>query len=467
MKKIKQNAYSILEVLIALALITVCLASGAILIFQGQSFSIDTKSNEQAIYLAQNNLENAKKAARLDFTGLNSSSATVGDFLNEIIVEAIDQYQKKVTSRVTWTTDPLRPQKIELAMIVTDWPNAVPPPDPTDTGGEGTSGDWCNPRTLGSVDLGPGNSATDLDVIDKIIYMSASASSSAKPDFFIINATDGSNPVLVSSLDTGPTLNALDVGGGYAYLANNNVNSQLQILNVNDITTPTLISTLKLPGVSGTNAIGNSIFYGYDKIFIGTKKATGPEFHIIDVSNPLAPVALGSKEINEDVNSIYVKDNYVYIANNGDEELKIYDISNPANITQVGGYSAPGDSENGKAIWVDLNNLYFGRIVGGNHSDHHEYHILNITQEATPINLGSKNFSYNINDLRARDGLTFLATSDTNSEFQVWDINNPNNITFCSSFNFPQEATGIDYEDNLVYMSVRSNDAFRIITSSP
>ena len=36
-----------------------------------------------------------------------------------------------------------------------------------------------------------------------------------------------------------------------------------------------------------------------------------------------------------------------------------------------------------------------------------------------------------------------------------------------SSFNFPQVATGVDYEDNLVYVSVRSNDALRIITSSP
>ncbi|GAH25486.1 unnamed protein product, partial [marine sediment metagenome] len=48
-----------------------------------------------------------------------------------------------------------------------------------------------------------------------------------------------------------------------------------------------------------------------------------------------------------------------------------------------------------------------------------------------------------------------------------WNISNPGNIELWSSFNFPQVATGIDYEDNVVYVSVRSNDALRIITSSP
>ena len=72
-----------------------------------------------------------------------------------------------------------------------------------------------------------------------------------------------------------------------------------------------------------------------------------------------------------------------------------------------------------------------------------------------------------LNDLVVRDYLAFLATSDSNRAFQVWNITDPSNITFWSSLQFPQVATGIDYEDNLVYVSVRSNDALRIITSSP
>ena len=65
----------------------------------------------------------------------------------------------------------------------------------------------------------------------------------------------------------------------------------------------------------------------------------------------------------------------------------------------------------------------------------------------------------------ARDDLAFIASSNSNREFQVINISDPNNPSLWSYFNFPQVATGIDYEDNLVYVSVRSNDALRIITS--
>jgi hypothetical protein len=106
-----------------------------------------------------------------------------------------------------------------------------------------------------------------------------------------------------------------------------------------------------------------------------------------------------------------------------------------------------------------------GRLLGGNHANHHEFHILDISSSSLPQNLGSKDIGADVNDLRIRDNLAFLATADSNKEFQVWNISDPTNITLWSSFNFPQVATGIDYEDNVVYVSVRSNDALRIITS--
>ena len=457
--------YSILEVLIALGIIVISVSVGAILIFQSQSFSVDTTLNEEATFLAHNNLETALKTARDNFSTLVSGSSTSGNFTLEIIVENIDSFTKKVTSRASWLTNPLRPQKVELVKIITDWPNATPPPDPTDDGGTGTTGDWKNLVTLGSVDLGPGNSATDLDVKNKIVYMSASASAASKPDFFIVDATNGVSPFIVSSLNTGPTLNAIDVSGTYAYVANNLVSGQLQVIDVSNIASPSLLKTFQLPGVSGAGAVGNTIFFGYNKIFIGTKKATGPEFHIIDVSSPSNPVALGSFEIGDDVNSINVYGNIAYVATAANEEVKVLNIANPASITQIGGFDAPGTAEDGKTVWLVSKKLYLGRTEGGNDPANHELHIINVTTPSAPADLGSKNFAADINDLRVRNNIAFLATSDSNNEFQVWDIANPTNITFWSSLNFSQIASGIDYENNLIYMSVRSNDALRIITS--
>ncbi len=465
-KSFRDRGSSLIEVLVALAIITVAISGSVFLLSQGQVSGVDTAQRESALYLAQNNLESARKAARDDFDSLVSiAPATTNGFTTETVVTNVNTSAKKILSRTSWDVTPGGVQKVELTTIVTDWQNACP--DPNDCGGGGTTGDWRNPRTLGTIDLGPGNSATDIDVVNKIVYLSASASAAAKPDFFIINATNGSNPFIASSINTGSSLNAIDVSNGYAYVAQDDPATQLQIIDTSNLSSPVLKKSFALLGVSGPGAVGNTIFYGYGKVFIGTKKAIGPEFHIIDVTSPLNPVELGSIEINADVNSIYVNGRYAYLATSDTQELKIYDVNSPALPVKVGGYDAPGSTEYGKVVWYLKKTLFLGRLKGGNVSTNHEFHIFDIDDPINPDNLGSKNFIADINDMRARDDLAFIGTSDSNAEFQVWNITNPGNISFWSSFNFPQVASGIDFEDNLVYVAVRSNDALRIITSGP
>jgi len=457
------NGQSTIEILIALTVLTISLTGAAAVIFSSQSLSVDAQESNQAIRLAGKGLEAARALARDDFSALASSSSTKDEFLEEVAVENVGATTKKVTSRVSWRTDPLRVQKVELTTLMTNWYSSVS--SGGDTGGGGLAGDWSRPKTLSSIDLGPGNSATDLDVINKIVYLSAIASSLSKPDFFVINATDGQNSYIVSELDTGPGLNSVDVAGSYAYVANNSVNAQLQIIDLTNAANPVLIKSYKLPNTSGPGAIGNSIFYSNSKVYIGTQKATGPEFHIIDVSSANNPTELGSFEINADVNGIRVVGSTAYLAVSSNDELKILDVSNPANITQIGNYDAPGDSEDGKSLFLVGTKLYLARLLGGNHDDHHELHVLDVSNPASPQNLGSKNFTSSINDIAVRDNIAFLATDDSNEEFQALDVSNPASITKISSFNFPNIATGIDYEDNLIYVAVRSNDALRIITS--
>jgi hypothetical protein len=174
---------------------------------------------------------------------------------------------------------------------------------------------------------------------------------------------------------------------------------------------------------------------------------------------------LGSKEIGYDVKAIHVSGNTAYIATPHSKELKILNVSNPANIAKIGEYDITGGCEDGESLYLVGVKLYFGRTDDCNHTNHHKFSILDVANASSVSSLGSTNIGDDVNGIVVRDNLAFLATSDSNKEFQAWDISNPTNITFWSSFNFPQVATGIDYEDNLVYVSVRSNDALRIITS--
>lgn len=448
---------SVVEILIAIAVIATAVSSVILVAFGNQAAIIDSQNHIRALQLAKTNLEEVKANARQSFASAAASSATEDIFLKEILVEDITPYEKKVISRVSWTTDPLRPQKEELTTIITD-PIAILAQG-GDDGGGGTTGDWQNPRTLGSVDLGPGNSATGLDVINKIIYMSAEASAAAKPDFFIINATSGQTPFVASSINTGPSLNAVDAAGDYAYVANKDVDAQLQIVNVSNILLPLISSSFKLPGVSGTGAVGHSIFYHNSNVYIGTKQATGPEFHIVGVSDQFNPAAMGDLEINGDVNSIFIGNNYAYLATSLDsKEIMILDISDPGDIDEIGFYNLSGSSD-AKSLYLLGGNLLVGRAGG-------ELVSLDVADPGSIQPRDTANIGADINGIVSRDDLSFLGTSDSNREFQVWNIEDPENIVLWSYFNFPQVVTDLDYEDNIVYAAVRSNDALRIITSN-
>lgn len=453
----RKRGQSAIEILIAITILTAALSAAVSVIFGGQSISLDAQESVRAITLARQNLESTTAAA-YNFDYLASSTTAYGEFTRQIIVATTsDPNTKQVTSRVSWSTDPQRTEKVELVTEVTNW-RAVQASG-GDSGGGGTTGNWKNPATLGSIDLGAGEAATGLDVINKIVYMTATASDPKKADFFIIDATNGSSPAILSGLDTGPGLNAVDAISGYAFVANNSTTAQLQVIDVSDLRNPKLLASFTLPGVTGDGAIGNALFYANKKIYMGTEKATGPEFHIIDVSNPANPISLGSKDIGMEVNSIYVKGNLAYVAVHDDPRLRIYDVSNPANIIQAGSFSSGSQEADG--LWIAGNTAYLGHEQGKKP----EVFILDITSSTSVQNLGSFDVGGDVNGIRVSGRLAFLATSNSNAEFQVWDVSSPASSSLGSSFNFPQIASGIDYEDNLVYVSVRSNDALRIITS--
>ncbi|MFH0806219.1 MAG: hypothetical protein V1885_00600 [Candidatus Brennerbacteria bacterium] len=467
--------------MLGLALVTLAIGLATILVYGGQDILLDRENTARARTLAEEGIYAARAILSENWAGVmdgvHGISFTVGTwafvgtstvtdiFIRAVYVTTTSSDLRVVRSVVTWDPTPSRSRNVELVTLAANW--EIVEETGGDTGGGNPSGDWQNPRTLGSIDLGPGNSATDLDVKNKIVYLTAEASDSKKPDFFVVDSTNGQSPFIAGSVNTGPGLLAVDAAGTYAYVGNKATNAQLQVIEIANQGAPIVRASLKLQGVSGSGAVGQSVFYFNQTVYVGTKRATGPEFHIVDVSDPLNPLERGNLEVNADVNAIYVRDGVAYLATSDEEELKIVDITDPTTPVSIGGYDAPGSSEDGKAIDLAGTTLYFGRLLGGSHSDHHELHVLNVASSSAVVNLGSQNFTTDINDLRVRSTLAFLGTSDANREFQVWNVSNPTAVLLLSSFNFPQVATGVDYEDNLVYISVRSNDGLRIITSSP
>ena len=506
----KNQGLMTIELLIAFAILLIHVTAIVVLLNSSQTTSLQAELSQRALRMAQSRIEESKHDANLDFNLLNPDSKQSGLFTITLEVSPIlgSLFLKRVKSLVSWNTPFHAGNTIEL---ITDVAN-IKALDGGDTCSSVLSGDWVHP-TKSEYELGAdilddtssGFPILGIQTFNGKMYLAiGDGSSNSTNNFFRLDISDPNlAPTFIPpGLDNNPAvssgLSAVAIDGSkYAYVASahpanfgsctnpdgaNKSCGQLQII---DLDTFTVIYTYKVPGVTGSagQAIGVSILYDNGFIYLGLAKATGPEFHIIDVGNgvgggsPTHPVAMGSYEIGNEVNEMSLKNNYLFLASPNDQELKILDISNPDNPTLVGGFDAPlggANNGNGKSVFLVGKKLYFGRtLLSGN-----EFYILDATDPETnlPI-LGTKNIqngnaNASVNKIFTRDYLTMLLT---NKEFQILRTDDPVNITsYTSPLTLPpQSPTGMqaiaaDCEGNHIFVGSQdvSNVGFITIISS-
>ncbi len=448
-----------LEALIALAIFVVTIATVATVYFGSQSAVVDARLNNQALYLARQDLEEARAAARDDFDSLVSSQTTTGLYLRETIVEDLSTYNKKVTSRVSWQIDPLRPQEVTLVTHITDWKSVVPIAGSCNPGP--LSGNWTAPQVIGSGDLGPGNQGTDVVVSLPYVYVSGTASASAKPDIFVFDVSNPASPQLVASRDTGPRgINSLFLKGNYLYAASSNDSKELIIFDISNPVNITEIGSINLEGSAG----GLSVSAFSNVAAVGRREGSTAELYFIDVSNPALPAVITSFETGGDVNDLNATETRLYAAIKKDNrDLGIFNISSPTNPTLVV-YHDIAEADDALSIAFQKPRYVFL----GDEEDN--FFILEIVDDLT-VTIRSV-FEIpgdgDIYDMVCVQGdLAFLATKESNQEFSIVNIEDFDNPVQYGFLNFPQLATGIDFAENKIFMSVRSNDALKIITSGP
>ncbi len=478
------RGFATLEVLIAFAIVMLCIGAVMLMTFGNQSLAIDSQNNSEAISKAQKMLEDIRAAARFDFALVNPSSTAEASgpltYAKTMDVRQVDLYTKQATSTVSWISGG-RNLSVFFTTFLTN-------PDAVTTGSTCSSilsGDWKNP-IITSYEFGKdliddessGFPITAIDVYKSKLYISVNNSNGNNlPTFFIFSLTNPAVPTLISSADNDPTvklgLNAIRASDNYAYGANSKQSNfatcvsgtcgQLQIFNTS-VMPPVVVSTFKMPGVTGSagQAIGTSIAYkkdlttGKTYAYLGlAKTAGGPEFNVIDVTNPASPVYKGGYSVGYAVNSIFIKDNYAYVASPNSENMTILDITDPTSPARAGGYTPSGGS-NGLSVHVIGNTAYLGRAYGTT-----EFYVLNTANPGSVGVLGSKDIgtgnTTSINSISVRDYLAFLIT---NEKFEVWNISNPSSIvpwtpsgTTSDFQDLPGgKGTAMDCEGNYMYV---------------
>jgi len=483
------GGFSTLELMIAMAILIMCLVAIISVSFGSQSMLVDSQRDNEALNMAQKLLESAQADARKDFNLANSIDEGTDaegyqkkvdvELWKDPITNLPDFFTKKVTATVSWTGEHNRNLNVQLSALVTNFENAVG----GDTCSSVLTGDWENPNII---DFFVSNVNTDssisIDAYNQKLFLAiGDAYASSASTLFVYNLSDPANPILTDSIDNATGIKAgindIHVADKYLYAAKTTgpASGQLQIFDISGSSPVKVGDDFKISGVTGTGdqAIGKSIFYKDGYIYLGLSKTdTGPEFNIIDVHDPSHPSKVGvGFTVGNGINKIVVKGKYAYLAtDDASRELIILDISNPANPVSVSGTipDLPGSLGYGKSLYLVGDRLYLGRT----YTSDQEFYIF----DASDINLsvpvlGQQEIAGSVNDLIIRDYLAFLIT--TNSQFQIWRIDNPSSITsYAADLSLPAAGEGksLDCEGNYIYagsVDTTNNKSYLSVITAP
>lgn len=498
------TGFSTLEILIALTVLV--LSISAVLLMQPQS-SVDTQTESEALNQAQEMLEHTQALSRKDFNLVvpTSTSETVDSLVysKRLAVTTLpDMVTKRVVATVSWEASSGRAQHVSLTTLVTNFNDA----SNANTCSSVLEGDWQHPRiqnttpSLGALigDTTGTYTITDVDAYRGYVYVTATTNAPANKTFFIFSLSPHSELSLVSSLDTtGSTVSsgaaavtvATTQGKTYAYLASaygaNFVSctakancSQLQIVDVTNPATPTVLTNYKIPPAqvagSAGSAAGNTVFYANGYLYLGlTKTTTGPEFDIIDVHDPLHPQWVGGYSIGYSANAILTHGGVAYVTHRTtssasiQEHVTVLDVSDPAHPTRVSGYHAPDNDGAGNSLALLGDTLYLGR-TDSELTHNNEWYLLDATD---PTHLSSNNlntpqppgvkFTSTVSGLVVRDFLAFLLTGTATKPGSLveYTVTDPLAPSLYASLALPSASNGaaLDCEGNALI--VGSNDA--------
>jgi Tfp pilus assembly protein PilV len=469
--------FTTLEILIALAIITTGISTVVLVVFGNQSAVSDSYMNSEALQKASGMMERARAGAMANYSLLQTvATSSDGGYKENVTVQMKDEFTKLVTSTVSWQTDHGRSEQVSLVTLLVDWQNAMT----GNTCNTPLTGDWRQPKStsyLFGQDLVLDNATTtaisDMQERGQKLYVSLNvAATKGSAKFFVFDLAQGGKPSLLGSLNNSTSttagISAMAVAGNYAYLASSRAISagsgfgQLQIVDISNASRPQLVKTYKVANVTGTSGqgVGNSIFYSKGYVFLGlTKTGSGPEFIIIDVRDPVNPLAVGNFIVSNAVNKILVKGNYAYIAHPTDsssqppEQVTVLDISDPTSPRRISGFHSLDNQGNGKSLFIMGNNLYVGRTVTTTANP--ELYIIDNTDPTAITSsyfLSSQKISNSVNSLAVRNNLIFMVT---NNQLQIWDAVDPGRLlSYASPISLPGgPGTAISCSGNLVYIS--------------
>ena len=405
-----QNAFSIVELLVAMAVFVFFSASTAVLVFSSEDLSRINEISHKALFYAEEGLE-ATRAIRdgswgalvqgdhgLAQSGSSWIFSGTSDVLEEkyrrqITLIKINDDKYKALSQVRWFNNSGLEKSVNLTTYLTNWQRVRQP-----------SG--------GSVNLG--DSARDLYLKNNYVYL---AVDNQHKSMVVVNAQNPLSPQVVATKDLNGDGRDVFVNGNYAYLALST--NKIIILDITNPASPQQVASMNL------SSHPTSVFVLNGYAYIGQDKAN-EGLVIYNVANPRTPYFYRSYNVVSAVYDVKVKNGWIYMAVNAGRGF---------DMNQAGNYAFVAvDAESGGF------EVYY--ISGPT-----------VTRQAI-LNIGAPGSNAFFDN-----GIVYVAVRKQDAGLARINVNVPTNPTLIGSNNINGEGNGVFYQNPYAYMAVENEGA--------
>ena len=255
--------------------------------------------------------------------------------------------------------------------------------------------------------------------------------------------TASGNPTLKATLDTPGNAVGITVQGRYAYVADNT--SGLRIIDITNPSAPV--------SVGSRGSIGNvqDVAVAGKYAYVATDN-TG--FQVMDVSDPLSPRLVSTLDTSGTAVALVVSGKYAYVADSA-SGLQIIDVSDPTNPEIIGNYNTAGTASD---LYVVGKYAYVGDLASG-------LQIIDVSDPTNPKLIGNYNPGGNTRGVYVSGRYAYIGTDAPSLE--VVDIKNPASPTQAGTVGTTASVIRVFVADGYAYVTEAGSGMQIINISTP
>jgi len=461
------RGFSLLEILIALSILTTTLIAVGMVTIGIPSVIAHTRMNQEAIQHSSSAFLHELARGKDGFPMIISVANMQDRFEISVHSSLIGNGSaKRIESSALWNTEWGVPRSIRIEGFATDYKNAS-----DYTCSPFLFGKWQSPDTHTFFE--PHFTLPPISALaatrTHVIAGATSTSGFNDPSLFVFRTEPEHQLVRVASFDSATSTKvgyvAVAASSHYIYALSahsctaGNRCASLDIFSLNN-TTMDRLGTIPIPSA-------RSILYHDGRLYVGLRASgTEAEFRIFDVRNLTYPVEIGSSEIGYSVNDITTDGMIAYLATSdnsasGNKALMAFDVSHPsANMTPLARSRQAGAGISQRVL-LSGNTLYLGRSSPLYSKELYLFATDDIVHE-----LSSRDTNSSITGLVIRGFYAFILTR---TGLDRWDVSDPKNPVRGPDFlNLPAGTIGsaLACSDGILYVAANGQGHGRLIALS-